>query len=67
MLNTIFQKKNFSTILIIILLALFLVVAFMRYVKVNEGLSVGTDDITADSTKKPNEEKQIIQVIDVLG
>jgi hypothetical protein len=67
MLNTIFQKKNFSTILIIILLALFLVVAFMRYVKVNEGLSVGADDITVDSTKKPNEEKQIIQVIDVLG
>jgi len=30
MLNTIFQKKNLSTILIIILLALFLLVAFMR-------------------------------------
>jgi hypothetical protein len=38
MLNTIFQKKNFSTIIIIILLALFLLFAFMRYGKVNEGM-----------------------------
>ena len=38
MLQGIFQKKNFSTIIIVILLALFLVFALMRYRKVNEGM-----------------------------
>ena len=58
MLNNIFQKKNLSTIIIVILLALFLVVAMMRYRKVNEGMDDKTDE------KKPNEEKK---VVDVLG
>lgn len=38
MLQGIFQKKNLSTIIIVILLALFLVFALMRYRKVNEGM-----------------------------
>ena len=59
MLNTIFQKKNLSTILIIILLALFLLVAFMRYRKVNEGMTESTDG----NTKKPDEEKQVVDVV----
>jgi hypothetical protein len=38
MLQNIFQKNNFSTIIIVILLAFFLVFAIMRYRKVNEGM-----------------------------
>jgi len=56
MLQNIFQKKNFSTIIIVILLAFFLVFAIMRYRKVNEGME-------ETSEKKPSEKKNIVNVL----
>ena len=51
MLQNIFQKKNFSTIIIVILLAFFLVFAIMRYRKVNEGMAENENE--KEPTKEP--------------
>jgi heme/copper-type cytochrome/quinol oxidase subunit 2 len=55
MLQNIFQKKNFSTIIIVILLAFFLVFAIMRYRKVNEGM----EENKKESTKIPTSSIQV--------
>jgi hypothetical protein len=62
MLQNIFQKSNFSTIIIVILLALFLLFAFMRYRKVNEGLEYGNPMIVSDEqkTKKPDSQMNVV-------
>jgi heme/copper-type cytochrome/quinol oxidase subunit 2 len=55
MLQNIFQKNNFSTIIIVILLAFFLVFAIMRYRKVNEGM----EENKKESTKIPTSSIQV--------
>jgi heme/copper-type cytochrome/quinol oxidase subunit 2 len=55
MLQNIFQKKNFSTIIIVILLAFFLAFAIMRYRKVNEGMA----ENEKESEKKPTSSIQV--------
>lgn len=58
MLQGIFQKKNLSTIIIVILLALFLVFAMMRYRKVNEGM-----DENSKEDKKPDNSIQVATLL----
>jgi len=55
MLQSIFQKNNFSTIIIVILLAFFLVFAIMRYRKVNEGM----EENKKEPTKNPTSSIQV--------